>query len=73
MHWGSSQREIAWAFWRPGHNSDQMMALALHPDPTLPIHLCGETFSQAQGWVEGALATAEALARRLLAGPAVIA
>jgi monoamine oxidase len=73
MHWGSSPRENAWAFWRPGHNSDQVMALALHPDPTLPIHICGETFSRAQAWAEGALATAEAVARRLLEGPAMIA
>jgi monoamine oxidase len=73
MHWGSNPRENAWAFWRPGHNSDQLMALALQPDPALPIHLCGETFSRAQAWAEGALATAEALARRLLERPAAIA
>jgi monoamine oxidase len=73
MHWGSSPGENAWSFWRPGHNSDQVMALALHPDPTLPIYLCGETFSRAQAWAEGALATAEALACRLLEGPALIA
>lgn len=73
MHWGSNPRENAWAIWRPGHNSDEVMALALQPDPTLPIHLCGETFSRAQAWAEGALTTAEALARRLLDGPAAIA
>jgi monoamine oxidase len=73
MHWGSNPRENAWAFWRPRHNSDQLMALALHPDPTLPIHLCGETFSRAQAWAEGALATAEALAGSLLERPAAIA
>lgn len=72
MHWGSNPRENAWAFWLPGHNSDQVMALALHPDPTVPIHVCGETFSRAQAWAEGALATAEALARRLLERPAAV-
>ena len=70
MHWGSNPRENAWAFWRPGHSSDQAMALALQPDPALPIHLCGETFSRAQAWAEGALVTADALANRLLGGEA---
>ena len=66
MHWGSDPREIAWTFWRAGVNSDEAMATALQPDPTLPIHVCGETFSRAQAWVEGALATAHALADQLL-------
>lgn len=66
MHWGSDPREIAWTFWRAGINSDEAMATALQPDPALPIHVCGETFSRAQAWVEGALATAHALADQLL-------
>jgi len=67
MHWGADPREIAWTFWRAGSNSDEAMAAALHPDPDLPIHVCGETFSRAQAWAEGALATAHDLAERLLA------
>ena len=67
MHWGADPREIAWTFWRAGSNSDEAMAAALHPDPDLPIHVCGETFSRAQAWAEGALATAHGLAERLLA------
>jgi monoamine oxidase len=67
MHWGSDPREIAWTFWRAGFNSDEAMAAALQPEPGLPIHVCGETFSRAQAWAEGALATAEDLAERLLA------
>jgi lysine 2-monooxygenase len=66
MHWGSDPREIAWTFWRAGVNSDAAMLQALQPDPALPIHICGETFSRAQAWAEGALATAHALADQLL-------
>jgi monoamine oxidase len=66
MHWGSDPREIAWTFWRAGVNSDEAMANALHPDPTIPIHVCGETFSRAQAWAEGALTTAHSLADQLL-------
>lgn len=66
QHWGADPREVAWHFWRSGHNSDEMMDLAVQPDPTLPIHLCGEVFSRRGAWVEGALETAEGLAARLL-------
>jgi monoamine oxidase len=58
MHWGSDPREIAWTFWRAGSSSDEAMLTARQPDPNVPIHVCGETFSRAQAWVEGALATA---------------
>jgi monoamine oxidase len=66
MHWGSDPREIAWTFWRAGSNSDEAMLTARQPDPDVPIHICGETFSRAQAWVEGALATAHDLADQLL-------
>jgi monoamine oxidase len=66
MHWGSDPREIAWTFWRAGSNSDIAMKNARQPDPDLPIHICGETFSRAQAWAEGALATAHDLADLLL-------
>ena len=67
MHWGSDPREIAWTFWRAGVNSDATMETARQPDPAVPIHVCGETFSRAQAWVEGAIATAHDLADTLLA------
>lgn len=67
QHWGADPREVAWHFWRSGYSSDEMMDLAAQPNPTLPIHLCGEVFSRNGAWVEGALETAEGLAARLLA------
>jgi monoamine oxidase len=42
------------------------MVAALQPDADVPIHVCGETFSRAQAWAEGALATAHDLADKLL-------
>jgi monoamine oxidase len=66
MHWGSDPREIAWTFWRAGADSDEAMVTALQPDADAPIHVCGETFSRAQAWAEGALATAHELADKLL-------
>jgi monoamine oxidase len=67
QHWGADPREVGWHFWRSGDNSDEIIDLASQPDPTLPIHLCGEAFSRRQAWVEGALETADEVASRLLA------
>jgi monoamine oxidase len=66
QHWGADPRECAWHFWRAGENSDDMIDLAAQPDPSLPIHLCGEVFSRNGAWVEGALGPASAVADRLL-------
>ena len=66
MHWGSDPREIAWTFWRAGFNSDDAIVAARQPERDVPIHVCGETFSRAQAWVEGALATAHAVGDLLL-------
>jgi monoamine oxidase len=66
QHWGSDPREVAWHFWRPGETSDEIIDLAVQPDPSLPIHVCGEVFSRRGAWVEGALETASTVADRLL-------
>jgi len=67
MHWGADPHEIAWTLWRPGVVSDEVMAVAPQPDPSLPVYLAGESFSRSQTWVEGALETADEVVRRLLA------
>jgi len=67
MHWGSDPRETGWPFWRAGYVSDEVTAASVQPEPGLPIHLAGDTFSGAQGWSEGAVETAELVAQRLLA------
>jgi monoamine oxidase len=68
QRWGADPREVAWHFWRSGANSDEMMDLAAQPDPSLPIHVCGEVFTRRGAWVEGALETATSVAERLLGG-----
>lgn len=40
------------------------------PIPDISLHVCGEAWSTQQGWVEGALETADAvLERQLLVSP----
>jgi monoamine oxidase len=65
MHWGSDSHETGWTFWRAGSVSDEMMALAPRPDPSIPIYLAGEAFSRSQSWAEGALESAGLTVRRL--------
>ena len=65
QQWGADPREVAWHFWRSGANSDEMIDLAVQPDPSLPIHVCGEVFSRLGAWVEGAFETADAVVHRL--------
>jgi monoamine oxidase len=67
QRWGHDPREVGWHFWRAGSNSDEMLDLAIQPDPSLPIHIAGEVFSRAGAWVEGALMSARLVEARLLA------
>ena len=66
MFWGAEPLETGWQFWRPGDVSDEVMELAIQPQPGIPFHLAGESFSRSQSWAEGALETAEMVVQRLL-------
>ncbi|MFY9826042.1 MAG: NAD(P)/FAD-dependent oxidoreductase [Thermoanaerobaculia bacterium] len=46
-------------FWRIHERSWEVMPRMVNPVPGLPVYVCGEAYSQEQGWVEGALQTAE--------------
>ncbi len=47
--------------WQVGIDSDAAMAGMVRPLPDLELFVCGEAWSRRQGWVEGALETAEAV------------
>jgi len=64
-HWGADPFETGWHYWRAGNHSDDVIAAAQHPIDGVDLSLCGEAFSQAQGWVEGALASARDVVDRL--------
>ena len=67
MFWGADELETGWQFWRPGDISDEIIELAVQPNPEIPLYLAGESFSRSQSWVEGALETAESVVERLQA------
>lgn len=51
-----------WHFWKIGVNSRAVMRFMrkpFHGSTSRPLYICGEAWSRQQGWVEGALATAD--------------
>jgi len=52
-----------WHNWQPGWKSWETAADLCRPLNGEPIHVCGETYSQAQGWVQGALESTEFMLR----------
>ena len=64
--WGSDPHEAGWAFWRAGARSDDVIKAAIRPIPDVDLFVCGEAFSRAQGWVEGALETADLVVAELI-------
>jgi monoamine oxidase len=49
--------------WAVGARSWEVVPFLRRPDPSIPIHICGEAWSDHQGWVEGALRSAERVVR----------
>jgi monoamine oxidase len=45
--------------WQPGVSVRDVMQYMRRPDPAEAVHVCGEAYSDQQGWVEGALCVAE--------------
>jgi len=57
--WSGDPYGGGWHKWKPGVRFDRLMKTMRCPVPDEAIHVCGEAYSNYQGWVEGALQTAE--------------
>lgn len=64
-YWGADSRQTAWHFWRAGVASADVKRRIAQPDQATPVYLCGEAWSTAQAWIEGALEGADAVIDRL--------
>jgi protoporphyrinogen oxidase len=55
-------------YWKPGkYDPVEMGELAYQPFKAYPtLHLCGESYSMQQAWIEGALESAEGLLKKIL-------
>ncbi len=57
--WGEDPFGGGANFWPQYVDSQDVSKRIVQPVPGKPVYICGEAYSHAQGWVEGALATAE--------------
>jgi monoamine oxidase len=57
--WTRDPYGAGWHVWKAGFEYNKLMPKLRKPVPDAPVHICGEAYSNEQGWVEGALQTAE--------------
>jgi monoamine oxidase len=57
--WGDDPYGGGVNFWNIHAKSWEVIPRIVKPKPNVPVYICGEAYSNGQGWVEGALQTAE--------------
>lgn len=57
--WGVDPHGGAWHGWAPHFKSWEVRPWMRQPNPSLDLFICGEAYSQRNGWVEGAINSAE--------------
>lgn len=70
MNWEDDPYGGAWHTWNQGVKSWEVMKNIAMPVPGTALHIVGEAWSTNQGWVEGALETAEAVVGAMMRAPA---
>ena len=63
--WGHDSFGGGWNSWNIGVKSDEVKHQIVQPSAERPLYICGEAYSDAQGWVEGALQTADLTLEKL--------
>jgi monoamine oxidase len=71
--WGDDPFGGGWNSWNIGVDSREVKNAIVQPADGVPVYVCGEAYSDAQGWVEGALQTADMLLDKLGVKPLVTA
>lgn len=64
--WGDDPYGGGANFWPVGVKSYEVTEAMVHPDPRYKVYVCGDCYSHGQGWVEGALGTAELMLQKHL-------
>lgn len=62
--WGENPFGGGANFWRLHVDSERVAREILQPKPPLRVFVCGEAYSHQQGWVEGAVRTADQMLHR---------
>ena len=58
-NWTDDPYGGGWHFWQRGVKVWERLPRMRQPIKSLPLHICGESYANQQGWVEGALTSAE--------------
>lgn len=61
--WGHDPYGGGWNFWAPGVDVEGVMKGIRRPFTDVDLYIVGEAYSGSQGWVEGAITTAEHVLR----------
>lgn len=61
VRWGTDQFGDGDHSWVTGANDQEIMAQLLKPDPDKALYVCGESYSDDQAWVNGALRSVDSL------------
>ncbi|KMN83659.1 amine oxidase [Chromobacterium sp. LK11] len=64
--WGDDPYGGGWNSWNIGVKSWEVKRQIIQPLDGQPLYVCGEAYSDAQGWVEGALQTADMMLAKLV-------
>ena len=63
--WSEDPYGGGYNMWKINVKSWEVSAKIVQPDVRVPVYICGEAYSTDQGWIEGALQTAEDVLSRL--------
>jgi len=63
--WGDDPFGGGWNSWNIGVKSWEVKREIIQPSAQRELYICGEAYSDAQGWVEGALQTADMMLAKL--------
>jgi len=67
--WGDDPFGGGWNSWNIGVRSPEVKHSIVQPIEDRPLYICGEAYSDAQGWVEGALQTADLVLEKFALKP----
>jgi len=58
--------KCAIGFWKKNKNSTILSNNVIHPIVDIPLFICGENYSEIQGWIEGALETSMKVVNKII-------
>lgn len=66
QNWTKDPWGAGWHAWTAGNDDTELVPRILQPLPDEQVYICGECYSNVQGWVQGALNTSEVMLQKRL-------